>query len=260
MINSHIREQTRHELRCKPAAYYAQVEEVRKRYGKTITREEAAYVLAAKSGVDLTKRLDAAMCDRIRDIRSKEPVGSRVPSSRPPAAPAAGGGRGRRAAEPPAERERVAKQCPGKPREALDCVGLHSAVADVARKLFLDGHRARAVEEAFKLFNNAVMDKAGRPKNDKEEELDGASLMTRVFSVNNPILKLNPLRTKSHQSEQQGYMRLSEGAMTGVRNPRAHDHTLQDDPVQALHLLGFASYLMTKLDSATRVVRRRARP
>jgi len=260
MINRHIRDHTQRKLRLKTAAYYAKVAEVQKRYG-TIARDEAAYVLAAENGIDLTKRLDAATCDRIRDIRSKEPVGSRAPSSQPVAPVGAARSRGKRAAEPPADRKRsVATQCLRRPRDVLECVGLHPRVIDVSRKLFLDRHYPEAVEAALKLFDNSVKDKARRPTDKNGRELTGASLMNAVFSPHNPVLKLNALRTDSQKSEQTGYMNMAAGAMTGLRNPRAHESTWSDEPQGSLELLAFVSHLMRKLDGAKRSRSRRVTP
>lgn len=112
-----------------------------------------------------------------------------------------------------------------------------------SRALFVDGYYARAVEEAFKCLNNAVKDKSG-------DQRDGAPLMRAVFSPNAPILKLNPLQSPSERDEQQGYMDLFAGAMTGIRNPRAHEHSLVDAGEVALELLTLANHLMRKLDGA----------
>ena len=112
--------------------------------------------------------------------------------------------------------------------------------------LFRDRHFARAVEEAFKCLNNAVKDKSGR------NEGDGASLMQSVFSVNTPILLLNEFQSQSERDEQLGYMQIFAGSMTGIRNPRAHDHELVDEPVVALELLVLANHLMRKLDATTK--------
>ncbi len=115
----------------------------------------------------------------------------------------------------------------------------------MSRKLFEDGHYARAVEEAFKCLNNAVKDKAELP------EEDGSSLMRRAFSLDSPILLLNELRTRSDRAEQVGYMDLFAGAITGIRNPRAHEHDLDDHPDVALELLALANHLMRKLAATT---------
>ena len=74
--------------------------------------------------------------------------------------------------------------------------------------------------------------------------------MRAAFSANNPVIKLNSLQTSSEQNEQRGYMDIYAGAMTGIRNPRAHDHQLTDEPEAALELIVLANHLMRKLDSA----------
>ena len=112
--------------------------------------------------------------------------------------------------------------------------------------LFRDRHYARAVEEAFKYLNNAVKEKSGRT------EGDGASLMQAVFSANAPILLLNAFQSKSEKDEQLGYMQIFAGSMTGIRNPRAHDHELVDEPDVALELLVLANHLMRQLNAATK--------
>lgn len=118
------------------------------------------------------------------------------------------------------------------------------SLCSVSRKLFSDGHYARSVEEAFKRLSNAVQAKTGI------KAKDGASLMRQAFSAHDPILKLNELRSKSEEAEQQGYMDLYAGSMTGIRNPRAHESTLEDDPAIALELLALANHLMRKLHQA----------
>ena len=114
--------------------------------------------------------------------------------------------------------------------------------------LFSDGYYTRAVEEAFKCLNNAVKDKSGRA------DRDGATLMQAVFSVHSPLLRLNPLQSQSDRDEQVGYMEIFAGAMTGIRNPRAHEHSLVDAPEVALELLVLANHLMRKLDDSTAAV------
>lgn len=124
-----------------------------------------------------------------------------------------------------------------------DFVGLYDILVkseelrNATRKLFLGGHYARAVEEAYKCLNNTVKDKSGLDK-------DGQDLMNQTFSEKNPILKLNKLRTVSHRDEQIGYMHILGGCMTGIRNPRAHEHRLRDSPDGALEMLAWANHLM----------------
>lgn len=113
------------------------------------------------------------------------------------------------------------------------------------RRLFRDGHFARAVEEAFKCLNNIV-------KNKSRSMTDGAPLMQHAFSADKPILKLNRLKSQSERDEQRGYMEMFAGAMRGIRNPRAHDHELEDHPEAALELLTIANHLIVRAKAATR--------
>ena len=133
-----------------------------------------------------------------------------------------------------------------KPRDCFDELVKNRQIRQVSGTLYRDGHFARAVEEAFKCLNNAVKGKSGHTS------ADGAGLMKNVFSANSPVLKLNSLQSQSERDEQLGYMELFAGSMTGIRNPRAHEHNLVDDPDVALELLVLANHLMRKLDSTTK--------
>jgi uncharacterized protein (TIGR02391 family) len=139
----------------------------------------------------------------------------------------------------------------------VDCVQLHPEVRRVSHRLFVNGHYAEAVAKSFNLLSSAVKKKARLPRGPRE--LDGAPLMTTVLSPENPVLKLNALDDQSDQDEQRGYMLMAQGAIIGIRNPRAHDPSREDDPWRALELLVLASHLMHRVDSAKRVVKRRGK-
>lgn len=81
---------------------------------------------------------------------------------------------------------------------------------------------------------------------------DGAGLMRSAFSAHSPVLFLNAFQSQSERDEQLGYMEIFAGSMTGIRNPRAHDHQLTDEQDVALELLVLANHLMRKLASATK--------
>ena len=119
------------------------------------------------------------------------------------------------------------------------------ALRSASRTLFQDGHYARAVEEAFKRLNNEVKAKSGLV------QIDGEKLMRQAFSVHNPTLRLNNLLTTSQKDEQRGYMDLYAGAMTAIRNPRAHEHEVDDPPEVALEMLVLANHLMRMLERST---------
>lgn len=123
---------------------------------------------------------------------------------------------------------------------------LHPKIREVSEKLFIDGHYAQAIFEAFKTVNNAVKEKSGL------RDRDGKSLMASAFSGNPPPLALNSLQTQSEKDEQEGFKLLFMGAMAGIRNPRAHDHVRQTDSYRTLHYLAFASLLMARIDESIR--------
>jgi uncharacterized protein (TIGR02391 family) len=118
------------------------------------------------------------------------------------------------------------------------------------RKLYLDGHYAQAVEEAYKCVNNVVKRLSGLG-------LDGVTLMQSAFSANNPVLALNSLQTSSELDQQRGYMEIFAAVITRIRNPRAHEHAYLDDPTTALELLGMANHLVRIARSATVVPRQK---
>jgi uncharacterized protein (TIGR02391 family) len=122
------------------------------------------------------------------------------------------------------------------------------------RTLYRDGHHARAVEEGFKFLNNAVKGRAG------DTTRDGQSLMLHVFAEGAPVLRLSRLRSQSQKDEQAGYKFMFAGAMTGIRNPRAHEHDLRDEADSALEMLVLANHLMRALRRSTRTRRRRTAP
>ena len=119
------------------------------------------------------------------------------------------------------------------------------AIRKASRALFGDGHYARAVEEAFKCLNNEVKGRSGL------SDRDGADLMRAAFSAKLPALKITDLVSLSDRNEHDGYRDIFAGSMTGIRNPRAHEHQLVDQPEVALELLTLANHLMRKLEGAT---------
>jgi uncharacterized protein (TIGR02391 family) len=96
---------------------------------------------------------------------------------------------------------------------------LHPIVSKTARTRFETGHYADAVEAALKEVNNIVR-RIVREKTGKG--YDGADLMNRAFSVDNPIIVLDDLGATTGRNIQVGYMQIFAGSMTGIRNPKAH--------------------------------------
>ena len=123
---------------------------------------------------------------------------------------------------------------------------IHESIIRVAKDKFEDGYYADAVESAFKEINKRVKEIV---KDKTSDEIDGAGLMTTAFSPNKPIITLDDLSSQSGRDIQKGYMQIFAGAMTGIRNPKAHDNiTISRE--RAIHFIFLASLLMHKLDEA----------
>lgn len=121
---------------------------------------------------------------------------------------------------------------------------LHPRIVALARPRFNRGFFGDAVEACFKEVNDAVkrlhFEATGK-------EIDGSGLMTNAFSPARPSVRLTAMSTQSERDEQQGYMQIYAGSMTGIRNPKAHAN-LTPSPRKTLHLVALASLLMHRLD------------
>lgn len=125
---------------------------------------------------------------------------------------------------------------------AYSGLDLHPEIARASSQLFKDGHYANAVEAAVKGLNGLVRLRS-------RLEHDGTTLMERAFSPANPVLKFNSLQDQSDKDEQKGYMQMFSGAVSGLRNPRAHGF-IHDKPERALEFIAFISLLAKLLDEA----------
>lgn len=124
---------------------------------------------------------------------------------------------------------------------------LHPTVAQLAKPRMEGGHYADAVECVLKELNTVVK---LIHKTATGEELDGSALMQRALSLSNPTIVLDDLNTDSGRNVQVGYMQILAGAMTGIRNPKAHANVVIT-PERAIHHLFVASLLFFRIDERT---------
>jgi uncharacterized protein (TIGR02391 family) len=125
---------------------------------------------------------------------------------------------------------------------------LHPWLAYRIRGKFDAGHFADAVESALKEVNVRVKRLV---KEATGKELDGAALMNTAFSPDRPLLVVaEGSSEKDRNAQQQGYMQLFAGTMTGIRNPLAHSN-IEMTREEAVHLLFLASLLLSKLDQVS---------
>ena len=131
---------------------------------------------------------------------------------------------------------------------SIDKGCMHPVVGDLSKKAMQVGLYADAVERAFKAINSRIKKMV---KGQVATGDDGVKLMQKVFSENNPLIRLASDDDPSGADVQRGYMHMFIGGMSAIRNPKAHDN-IEIDKNDALRKLYFASMLMYKLDEAER--------
>lgn len=114
--------------------------------------------------------------------------------------------------------------------------------------MFSDGYYAETAENAFKEINVRVKHIFSISKLESKVP-DGANAMNQVFSENNPIIEFCDLSTESGRNIQKGFMQMLSGAMTGLRNPKAHENQILTEE-DSWRQIVFASMLMFKIDEA----------
>jgi uncharacterized protein (TIGR02391 family) len=126
------------------------------------------------------------------------------------------------------------------PIQLFDAMQFHQKVIKASRALFENEHYAQAIFEAFKAVENFVQDKS-------DLTLYGTNLMEKVFNEENPIIKV-PEAGHYYKDVQRGFKHLFIGAAQAIRNPKAHKEIIQKDPYITLEYLGFASFLLKRID------------
>ena len=91
----------------------------------------------------------------------------------------------------------AAEMVPTDPKELdIEQLPLHPRIADVCVELYRDGHYPESIFSASKALINFVKERSRRDE-------DGADLMRRVFSRNEPVLAFNDLSDQSDKDEQE---------------------------------------------------------
>jgi len=128
----------------------------------------------------------------------------------------------------------------------LDDYDLHPKIKEVALQRYENKQYADAVEASFK----EVIKRVKEFVNSKTSgNFDGDRAMNRAFGFENqdPLIKFNNLKTEEEKDEQRGIMYLFKG-IVGIRNRKAHENVILDDPYRAIEYLALASLLMRLLD------------
>jgi uncharacterized protein (TIGR02391 family) len=140
----------------------------------------------------------------------------------------------------------AAKAVPALDTEEAFWQYLHPKVKSLAKTRFDNEFYADAVLMCLK-DANSILKKYVKSKNGRE--LDGAALMTQAFSAQNPIIAFADINTENGRNIQQGYMKIFEGMIIGIRNPKSHEN-MPLDKNKAIHMLFFCSFLYVKLEES----------
>nr|WP_238783926.1 TIGR02391 family protein [Pseudomonas sp. CAH-1] len=136
----------------------------------------------------------------------------------------------------------------GRLRAALESRVVHAEVLNYCRAELLDENYFHAVFEATKGVAERIRLLSGLSG-------DGAELVNKAFSGQQPVLALGPLTTESEKSEQKGFANLLIGLFGAVRNPLAHAPKTNwpMSEQDALDILTLVSLIHRKLDDTTKL-------
>lgn len=127
---------------------------------------------------------------------------------------------------------------------------IHPSIQKSSKKLYQDGHYANAAEDAFIELNSRAKTIYKKLVPGAVATPDGTDLMHKLFGNNPPLCPVCDTSTESGDNYQQGFHYMTAGAMSALRNPKAHSNDEVLTKEESLRRLMFASMLMFKLDEA----------
>lgn len=116
---------------------------------------------------------------------------------------------------------------------------IHPKIKEVAEDLFSDGHYADSISQASKLLINEIKRSHPLTNQKSNANLDGTTLMDRVFSKNNPLSRFS-----DDMNYQEGMMYLYKGMVLGLRNRYQHENVKINNPEYAFEIICFISALL----------------
>lgn len=197
------------------------------------TKEDAANLLAAELGIPVYNFLSE---DELAKLRELQKIRKNPPSFRIV----------RNNVEEKTKKIKIEKESIT-PNMLFDLMKFHPRIVRACKSQFKAGHYADAIFRAFRCIEVLVKRKA------KLRNELGASLMHKVFNEKNPIIKLNDLIEEFEIDEQTGFRFIFAGAMSGIRNPKAHTEIEQKDPYRTLEYLSLASLLAKRVEEGIKV-------
>lgn len=133
----------------------------------------------------------------------------------------------------------------GQTLHPFDVRNIHPNLPNIVRTLFDDGHFALATFEAFKFLDKEIQRHSGLPS-----KLSGTQLFMDAFAETKLLIKLTNMANQSEVDEQMGYKFIFASSASAIRNPRAHEVAVKDDPDKCLDHLSLVSLLLRRLEEA----------
>ena len=133
---------------------------------------------------------------------------------------------------------------------------IHPRICLVSKKLYEDGHYADSAVDAFIEINDRVKQIYKRLSPNPDKSLDGQALMNKVFSKDDALLEICNRGVESGEDIHNGTRFMLVGAMSALRNPKAHAN-ITISAEEAMRRLMFASMLMYMIDDAEKQAEKR---
>ena len=125
---------------------------------------------------------------------------------------------------------------------------VHPDIIKFCKSELLQDNYFHAVFEATKSVADKIRQMTGLTG-------DGAELIDITFGTNNPILRINELKSETEINEQKGFANLLKGFFGMFRNTTAHAPKIKWVVVEkdALDMMSMASLMHRKLDNAKKI-------
>ena len=120
---------------------------------------------------------------------------------------------------------------------------LANSISDVSWKLFENAHFRESMINAILCLFDLIRDESGLQE-------DGAILIGKAFSVDNPRIILADLQSESGKNIQKGTIQILQGYFQAYRNVASHSLTTKFEAKDALSVLIAISRLYEKIQSA----------
>ncbi|MFZ5629327.1 MAG: TIGR02391 family protein [Spirochaetota bacterium] len=99
-------------------------------------------------------------------------------------------------------------------------------------------------------ITDAIIFLSSTIRNRANLDLDGVALIGKAFGSEEPVLKINSLRTESEKNAQRGFEHLLRGVFQGIRNPRSHEK--HSDNRETCHsVVAIVNYALNIVESST---------